>query len=740
MKKTLILITSLSLTNFQAQKGKFLDFNGIDRYMKIPHHRDFNFSNEQEFTISFWINANSYKNNRRIISKRPAYSFPSDLSGYEIIGTNSYSKFYGINTHNPSGKNVFSQWSNSQIELGKWTHISFVVSRKNGKTYIYQYLNGEISQYNQQPIDLYEVTNKNDILIGLRERSKDFLDAKLDNLRFYNKALSQTEIIADMSNNEIDNKTPNLIAGYDFENIKNDIVSDITGKHNASLYNFPPEKISITQISNYTGKGNEAEEILKITYNNQEDKAKINHIILSTLGTTNLSDIEKIRIYNTGKSNHFDYRNIADYQLIGEAKPKKNDIKIKIKSTLEKGINYLWVTYHISQNSKEGNKVDASLKSITINHKNIDTDSIGNPNGNREILLKRRLVFAPGDYSSKNYRIPAIITANDGSIVVLNDKRKEHPNDLPANIDVVTKRSTDGGFTWSSPTTIMEGDSTFGYGDPVIFKTLSGKLITLFVGGVGFWKSTNLNPMRMYSSESKDNGITWSPTKDITPQIYGFETTDPIRKQWLGAFFSSGQGLTLSNGRIMIPIVVRKDNSKIFDNYIVYSDDEGISWKVSQKAISKGDEAKIVELNNGNILLSSRAWNRKYSISTDKGETWSSEKSWKELYGDPTNGDMIRYTSTQKGDDKNRLIHSIPHYKNRSNVTLFLSYDEGISWEAQKIISPGPSAYSSICILPDGSIGVYVEEDDSKPYKLYFLNFSLDWLTNGKDNYSPNKK
>ncbi len=63
--------------------------------------------------------------------------------------------------------------------------------------------------------------------------------------------------------------------------------------------------------------------------------------------------------------------------------------------------------------------------------------------------VERALVYRPGDYDSKFYRIPAIVTAKDGSLVTVADKRIEHNGDLPAKIDVVSRRSTDGGKTWS---------------------------------------------------------------------------------------------------------------------------------------------------------------------------------------------------------------------------------------------------------------------------------------------------
>jgi len=68
-------------------------------------------------------------------------------------------------------------------------------------------------------------------------------------------------------------------------------------------------------------------------------------------------------------------------------------------------------------------------------------------------------------------------------------------------------------------------------------------------------------------------------------------------------------------------------------------------------------------------------------------------------------------------------------------VTVFLSYDEGQTWPIKKTLCAGTSAYSSLTVLPDGTIGAYIEEDESIPYRMVFVNFSLKWLTNGADAY-----
>ena len=131
--------------------------------------------------------------------------------------------------------------------------------------------------------------------------------------------------------------------------------------------------------------------------------------------------------------------------------------------------------------------------------------------------------------------------------------------------------------------------------------------------------------------------------------------------------------------------------------------------------------------------------NRWYNISSDGGLTWQYNPStWYDIAAPACNGDLIRYTSVNKGDDKNRLLHSVPTGTERKNVTIFVSYDEGQTWPTSRCIVPYSSAYSSLCILPDNTIGIYVEEDfytGKDNYSTVFYNFSLEWLTKGADGF-----
>ena len=93
------------------------------------------------------------------------------------------------------------------------------------------------------------------------------------------------------------------------------------------------------------------------------------------------------------------------------------------------------------------------------------------------------------------------------------------------------------------------------------------------------------------------------------------------------------------------------------------------------------------------------------------------------------NGDMIRYPAAASGGT-DMLLHSIPNSMDRRNVSIFCSYDEGKTWCSPKTICPTKSVYSSMTVLNDGTVGIYVEENpEPEDCSLWFMNFSMDWLT-----------
>ena len=77
-------------------------------------------------------------------------------------------------------------------------------------------------------------------------------------------------------------------------------------------------------------------------------------------------------------------------------------------------------------------------------------------------------VFTSGAEGYHTFRIPALVTTPDGSLLAFAEGRKENPHDPGGgDIDLVYKRSTDQGATWSPLQVLDDPGEKWGAADPV---------------------------------------------------------------------------------------------------------------------------------------------------------------------------------------------------------------------------------------------------------------------------------
>lgn len=321
----------------------------------------------------------------------------------------------------------------------------------------------------------------------------------------------------------------------------------------------------------------------------------------------------------------------------------------------------------------------------------------------------RSLVYNKGDYESQYYRIPAIVTLPDGTLVTVADKRINTLNDLPGDIDVVCRRSTDGGRTWSDYITVAAHDEYGGYGDPaIVHDRRTGDLLVISLHGKGLWGKT---PGEICISRSFDGGQTWQAPVNINPQIMTGETAGTVPNAVEGAFASSGGALQLKNGRLMFVLVTRRAGIEGFPCYAIYSDDGGRTWKASKTpGTLNGDESKVAQLPDGRVMMSIRnrfSGPRRFSISTDNGETWTQQPDdYTTLHDVACNGDFI----SVRHNGRDYLLQSLPAGPWRDNITIYASEDGGRTWPHSYLVTTGPGAYSAMTVMADGSIGILTEE------------------------------
>lgn len=321
------------------------------------------------------------------------------------------------------------------------------------------------------------------------------------------------------------------------------------------------------------------------------------------------------------------------------------------------------------------------------------------------------------------YRIPAIVTATNGDLVVAIDERVPSCQDLRGSrdINIVIRRSTDRGENWSEIERIVDFPAGLSASDPsMIVDQVTGEIF-LFYNFMDLDKEKDVYYLHVV--KSTDHGKSWTKPEDITSQIAKPEWHKDFK------FITSGRGIQTSTGKLLHCMVNLDHGLHLFG-----SDDHGKSWHLIDTPIKPGNESKVVELANGSWMINSRANGKKkrfVHVSSDRGKSWETRPE-PELIDPGCNGSIIRYTSIKDGYRKNRLLFSNAKMKKgRQNMTVRISYDEGETWTEGKTIYPGSAAYSSMTVLDNGHIGLFFEKDYYT--ENLFVSFSLEWLTDGKD-------
>ncbi len=486
---------------------------------------------------------------------------------------------------------------------------------------------------------------------------------------------------------------------------------------------------SVISTSIPVGRGESDERVIAVNVvtEGSSNPLELTAIKLNLTGTTSLADLDSLNIYYTAGTPR-----LSTALLFGSSAVMSGTIIVNGSQSLNEGSNHFWITADLSVNAHEGNFLKGEIDSLTISGQAYPVIP-GTTDEKRLIILEHKLLFSGGDYGSVNFRIPAVKTADDGSVVVAVDARVDAPGDLPNNIDIMVRRSTDLGHSWSDAITIADFGQD-GASDPALVKDKNtGDLLCMFASHRGLFQSTPSNPIRFQVCRSSDNGISWSPPVEFTSQIYA--------PGWYAVWLASGSAHQMRDGRIVGAVGVRQNSGTTISNFMIYSDDGGMSWHNKPAVASTvGDEAKIVELDNGDLMMNIRNKTpdcRKIVISEDGGDAWGTPYYQYDLTDPFVNGDFIRYTSMLDGYDKSRLLFSIAaHPTIRKNLTVFLSYDEGATWSLSKVLNPGLTGYSCLTVLSDGTIGCFYENGEYEEYQLYFARISLDWLSDGNDTFT----
>jgi len=370
------------------------------------------------------------------------------------------------------------------------------------------------------------------------------------------------------------------------------------------------------------------------------------------------------------------------------------------------------------------------------------------------------------------YRIPAIVQLHDGQLLAIGDDRHESDIDIGGNwgIDIVGRVSDDDGKTWSATFMIADGDGQRqgfhdSHGDAAaVTDRETGQLLVMCASGArGFLHSSLVAPLCVGRYTSDDSGLTWKES-EVTSDIYGIFADYP---EVNALFFSSGricQSNSIKQGS-HYRIYSAVDGPWEVGCLVLYSDDFGMTWHALGGPAARptvapfGDEAKVEELPDGNVLLSCRSKQtgtsgRLFNIYNYATGTWGKMA----ISNDPQlgtysedcscNGELLIVPAKRLSDGRHihLALQSVPRGPGRQRVSIYYKelldasdYDEPLDfswgWKCYQVTG-GYSAYSTMIATRDGNIAFFHEDcndnNSTSAYDLLFQQLSLETITSGR--------
>lgn len=359
---------------------------------------------------------------------------------------------------------------------------------------------------------------------------------------------------------------------------------------------------------------------------------------------------------------------------------------------------------------------------------------------NAKLPIQEVDLFVAGTDGYHTYRIPSLIVTQKGTLLAFCEGRKSGRGDA-GNIDLLLRRSVDGGKTWSPLITVWDdGENTCGNPCPVVDQS-TGTIWMPMTWNAGKISERHIQPgfgadsRRVFVTHSTDDGLTWSTPTEIT--------ADVKEKDWTWYATGPGAGIQVEQGphrgRLVIPCdhKVHVDGAVEFRSHVVYSDDHGKSWKLGGIAPEpQVNECEVVELTDGRLLLNMRNYDksipaRQVCFSDDSGMTWTDQQHDRALI-EPVCQASIRRHSRPMENAPGILLFSNPaHPSKRENMTLRGSADDGKTWPYSRVLYPRSAAYSCLAVLPDKTIGCLYEKDNYRKITLALL--PLEELTGSAD-------
>ncbi|WP_238012908.1 sialidase family protein [Dactylosporangium sp. AC04546] len=327
------------------------------------------------------------------------------------------------------------------------------------------------------------------------------------------------------------------------------------------------------------------------------------------------------------------------------------------------------------------------------------------------------------------FRIPAVVQARGGTLLAFAEGRKGGLSDA-GDIDLVLKRSTDGGCTWGPLQMVYDsGPNTSGNPAPVV--TATGRVVLLSTYNAGTATEAQImrgevtpeQSRRVFVQHSDDEGRTWSTPTELTASA----------KQPTWRWYATGPGhaLRLRTGRLVVPAnhssappagsTDAGTEAKYYGAHSLLSDDGGETWRIGfvdgvYDGYLNSNESTAAELPDGRVYFNTREHNgtapgnRADAISLDGGATLTPGyyRPQATIVGPVVQGSVLQLSGKNAP-----LVYSGPaDPAARAAMTLRVSRDGGVTFTPALPLSGLPAAYSDLVQLDGATLGVLYETGD----------------------------
>jgi sialidase-1 len=340
-------------------------------------------------------------------------------------------------------------------------------------------------------------------------------------------------------------------------------------------------------------------------------------------------------------------------------------------------------------------------------------------------------LFTAGEGGYETYRIPGVVVTAKGSLIAYCEARRTARSDW-GEIDILMRRSTDGGQTWSEPVKLgklpadvkkNEVATAQKLGQPDKFTMNNPVAIAAPDGTVHFLYC--IEYARCFYMQSRDDGATFSEPVEITKAF------EPFRDEyaWKVLATGPGHGIALKSGRLVVPVWLSTGTGGHAHRpsavSTIFSDDQGKTWQRGEIVAQHGEEilnpseTALVELSDGRVMANlrteSKVNRRLVSISADGATKWSAPKF------DDALAEPICMASLVRVDSKHIAFSNPDNLlsgdklgapgkgRDRKNVTVRLSDDDGRTWKWSRVLAPGISGYSDLAADGHGAIYCFFE-------------------------------